>query len=173
MDEQSAAKLQKRSGGRQKALDQCKSSIDTAEVGTSSAATPQCAPRLYREHCLSECTSLSRSGNAERARRCDYTYRVRQALARNARARLHAWRSRAAAGPSACKSAWQSSSCYWSSRRGSRCSTRRRYRSRRPSRASCSVTSRRHRRRIASWMVLGSSRRGDGTRSPCTNYQTV
>ena len=67
MDEQSA-KLQKRSGVRQKALEQCKSSIDTAETGTSNAATPQCAPRLYREHCLSECTSLSRSGNAERAR---------------------------------------------------------------------------------------------------------
>ena len=39
---------------------------------------------------------------------CDYTHRVRQALARNVRARLHAWRRRAAAGPSACKSAWQS-----------------------------------------------------------------
>ena len=67
MDEQSA-KLQKRSGVRQKVLEQCTSSIDTAEAGTNNAATPQCAPRLYREHCLSECTSLSRSGNAERAR---------------------------------------------------------------------------------------------------------
>ena len=99
----SSAKLQKRSGVRQKALAQCTVSINTAEVGTSKATTPQCAPRLYREHCLSECTSLSRSGNAERARRCDYTYRVRQALARNARARLHAWRRRDAAGPSASK----------------------------------------------------------------------
>ena len=64
----SSAKLQKRSGVGQKALDQCKSSINTVEAGTSSAATPQCAKALYREHCLSECTSLSRSGNAERAR---------------------------------------------------------------------------------------------------------
>ena len=64
----SSAKLQKRSGVGQKVLDQCKSSINTAEVGTSKATTPQCAPRFYREHCLSECTSLSRSGNAERAR---------------------------------------------------------------------------------------------------------
>ena len=103
MDEQ-IAKLQKRSGVRQQALEQCKVSINTAEAGTSKAATPQCAPRLYREHCLSECTSLSRGGNAERARRCDYAHRKRQALARNARARLHAWRRRAAAGPSASKS---------------------------------------------------------------------
>ena len=36
--------------------------------------------------------------------RCDYTHRVRQALARNARARLHAWRKQGAAGPSASKS---------------------------------------------------------------------
>ena len=50
VDEQSA-KLQKRSGVGQKALDQCKSSINTAEVGTSKATTPQWAPRLYREHC--------------------------------------------------------------------------------------------------------------------------
>ena len=61
MDEQSA-KLQKRSGVRQKALEQCTSSINTAEAGTTNAAAPQCAPRLYREHCLSECTSLRRSG---------------------------------------------------------------------------------------------------------------
>ena len=64
----SSAKLQKRSGVGQKVLDQCKSSINTAEAGTSNAATTQCAPRLYREHCLSECTSLTRSGDAERAR---------------------------------------------------------------------------------------------------------
>ena len=55
----SRAKLQKRSGVRQKGLDQCTSSINTAEAGTNNAVTPQCAPRLYREHCLSECTSLS------------------------------------------------------------------------------------------------------------------
>ena len=54
-----SAKLQKRSGVRQKALAQCKSSIDTAETGKSNAATPQSAPGLYREHCWSECTSLS------------------------------------------------------------------------------------------------------------------
>ena len=40
---------------------------------------------------------------------CDYTHRVRQTLARNARARLHAWRRRRDVdGPSASKSAWQS-----------------------------------------------------------------
>ena len=100
----SSAKLQKRSGVRQKALAQCTNSINTAEGGTSNAATPQCASRLYREHCLSECTSLEPHWNAERARRCDYTHRVRQAPAPNARARLHAWRKQDAAGPCASKS---------------------------------------------------------------------
>ena len=43
--------------------------------------------------------------NAERDVRCDYTPRERQVLARNARARLHAWRRRRDVdGPSASKS---------------------------------------------------------------------
>ena len=101
----SSAKLQKRSGVGQKVLDQCKSSINTAEAGTSNAATTQCAPRLYREHCLSECTSFAPQWERGARPCCDYTHRVRQALARNARARLHAWRRRRDVdGPSASRS---------------------------------------------------------------------
>ena len=105
----SSAKLQKRSGVRQKALAQCTVSINTAEAGTSNAATPQSAPRLYREHCLSECTSFAPQWERGARPCCDYTHRVRQALARNGEHRLHAWRRRRDVdGPSACKSAWQS-----------------------------------------------------------------
>ena len=64
----SSAKLQKRSGVRQKALAQCKSSINTAEVGTSKATTPQWAPRLYKSTACQSAHLLRRSGNAERAR---------------------------------------------------------------------------------------------------------
>ena len=73
-----SAKLQKRSGVRQKVLDQCTSSVNTTDTGTNNDAAPQCAPRLYREHCLSECTSLSRRANAE----CARTATTRTACAR-------------------------------------------------------------------------------------------
>ena len=101
MDEQSAK--QKRAGVRQKALEQCTSSVNTADTGTTNAATPQCAPGLYRE--LVRVHIFAPQWNAERARAARSTSCVRQALAHNARARLHAWRRRRdAAGPSACKS---------------------------------------------------------------------